>query len=201
MSDVTLESPASSSFRSRVERVFRFETGVYREIAADERGRLQALAVVGVWPLICSSLPALGLFFILAMDYGDLLVLGVLSLSVVIFAVLSSVVTTATAAIVARIVAGPFTAESPGVGGWFRALAFAQAPLGLGVIPVIGFLVGLPYGLAASMACIHGMCGLRMWQSMLIWTLSVALPLVALTVVAVGVGVPIVLMVVSMDFP
>ena len=193
----------SLSFTNRVERVCRLDTGVYSDVAADGRAWLQSLVIVTVWPLICGSLLALAALFVLVfgmpMDHPDqVLFLSLLSLSVVIIAALSSLFTTVTAAILVRIAATPFGVSALRFGVWFRVLGFAQAPLVvLGVIPVIGGLLGLVYVLATSIACVHGTCRLPVWQSVLIWMLGVVLPVVALSAVAVVVGLPFLLYIVA----
>ena len=200
-------SQPSSSFANRVEQIFRFEAGVYSDVAADGRAWLQSLVIVTVWPLICSSLLALAFLFVVvfgmpADDPDQVLFLSLLSLSVVIIAALSSLFTTVTAAILVRIAATPFGVSARRFGVWFRVLGFAQAPLVvLGVIPVIGLLLGLVYVLATSMACVHGMCRLPVWQSVLIWMLGVVLPVVVLSAVAVVAGLPLLLyLVAASDF-
>ena len=117
---------------ARVGRVFSFDTTVYEEVAAAP-ATLQALLVAAVAWTLSGSLVTIVLFFVM--------------IPVGLAAVGVSALLTMTAA---RLFAGrPAT-----VGEWYRALAFAEAPLVIGVIPFIGGFIAPFYAIAAAIAAI-----------------------------------------------
>ena len=155
-------APPPSSFLERVKRVFNFETSVYPEVAGDGLATLEAIMVVVLSSLLAGSFWNLTLIFFFTVPFALLMT--------AVFAVLVSVA--------ARL----FNPNSPGFAPWFRALGFAQAPLALGLIPILGSLVGLVYWIATSIAAIHRVARIPVGQAILTWVLALLLPLLFLLI-------------------
>ena len=154
---------AESSFFSRVKRVFNFETGVYPEVAGNPQATLEAIVVVALATLFFGSIWSLFVFFI------------TVPLALMLTAVSAGLVTLS-----ARL----FNKESPGFAPWFRALAFAQAPLSLGVIPFVGSFIAMVYCIATSVAAIHRVARLPVGVAILTWVIAWLLPLAFLLFLA-----------------
>ena len=154
---------AESSFFSRVKRVFNFETGVYPEVAGNAQATLEAIVVVALATLFFGSFWSLLVFFI------------TVPLALALTAVSAGLVTLS-----ARL----FNKESPGFAPWFRALAFAQAPLSLGVIPLVGSFIAMVYCIATSVAAIHSVARLPVGVAILTWVIAWLLPLAFLLFLA-----------------
>ena len=152
-----------SSFFERVKRVFNFETGVYPEVAADGQAAIQAIVVIVVATLFAGSIWSLFIFFI-----------------TVPFALAA----TALSAGLVSFSASLFNKESPGFAAWFRALGFAEAPLALGILPLIGSFIGLVYWIATSVAAIHRVARVPVGVAILVWVLAWLLPLLFLAFLA-----------------
>ena len=148
-----------SSFFNRVKRVFNFETDVYPEVAADGQAALEAIVVIAVSSLLFGSITSMALFFIV---------------------IPLSLVQTAVSAGLVSIAAKLFNPESPGFAPWFRALGFAEAPLALGLIPVVGSFVGLLYWIATGIAAIHRVARLPVGLAILTWVVAWLIPFVFL---------------------
>ena len=157
-----------SSFLERVKRVFNFETGVYPEVAGDGLATLEAIMVVVLSSLLAGSFWNLTLIFFLTVPFA--------------------LVMTAVSAVLVSAAAKLFNRESPGFAPWFRALGFAQAPLALGLIPLLGSFVGLVYWIAASIAAIHRVARVPVGQAILTWVLALMLPLLFLLFLALLFG-------------
>ena len=154
---------AESSFFNRVKRVFNFEIGVYPEVAGNGQATLEAIVVVALATLLFGSFWSLFLFFItvpLALT-GAAVSAGLVTLS-------------------ARL----FNQEAPGFAAWFRALAFAQAPLSLGIVPLVGSFVAMVYVIATSIAAIHSVARLPVGVAILTWVIAMLLPLAFLLFLA-----------------
>ena len=154
---------AESSFFGRVKRVFNFETGVYPEVAGNGQATLEAIVVVALATLFFGSFWSLFIFFLtvplaLALTAGSA---GLVTLS-------------------ARL----FNQDSPGFAPWFRALAFAQAPLSLGIIPLVGSFIAMVYCIATSIAAIHRVAGLPVGLAILTWVIAWLLPVAFLLFLA-----------------
>ena len=154
---------AESSFFNRVKRVFNFETGVYPEVAANGQATLEAIVVVALATLLFGSFWSLFLFFI------------TVPLALTATAVSAGLVTLS-----ARL----FNKEAPGFAAWFRALAFAQAPLSLGIVPLVGSFVAMVYVIATSIAAIHSVARLPVGVAILTWVIAMLLPLAFLLFLA-----------------
>ena len=154
---------AESSFFSRIKRVFNFETAVYAEVAGNGQATLEAIVVVALAILFFGSFWSLFLFFI------------TVPLALALTAVSAGLVTLS-----ARL----FNNESPGFAAWFRALAFAQAPLSLGIVPLVGSSIAMVYVIATSIAAIHSVARLPVGVAILTWVIAMLLPLAALLLLA-----------------
>ena len=159
----TVPPHAESSFFDRVKRVFNFETGVYPEVAGNPQATLEAIVVVALATLFFGSFWSLLVFFI------------TVPLALALTAVSAGLVTLS-----ARL----FNKESPGFAPWFRALAFAQAPLSLGVIPLVGSFIAMVYCIATSVAAIHRVARLPVGVAILTWVIAWLLPLAFLLFLA-----------------
>ena len=146
---------AESSFFGRVKRVFNFETGVYPEVAGNGQATLEAIMVVALATLFFGSFWSLFIFFL------------TVPLALALTAVSAGLVTLS-----ARL----FNQDSPGFAPWFRALAFAQAPLSLGIIPLVGSFIAMVYCIATSIAAIHRVAGLPVGLAILTWVIAWLLP-------------------------
>ena len=149
-----------SSFFGRVKRVFNFETGVYPEVAADELATLEAIMVVVLSSLLAGGFWNLTLIFFFTVPFA--------------------LVMTAVSAVLVSVAARLFNRESPGFAAWFRALGYAQAPLSLGLVPLVGSLVGFVYWIATSIAAIHRVARIPVGQAILTWVLALMLPMLFL---------------------
>ncbi len=149
----------SSAFIDRVKRVFNFETDVYPEVAADGQATFEAIVVVAVSSLLFGSFTSIALFFIV---------------------VPLSLVQTAISAGLVSIAAKLFNQESPGPAPWFRAMGYAEAPLALGLIPIVGSFVGVLYWIATGIAAIHRVARLPVGLAILTWVVAWLIPLVFL---------------------
>lgn len=154
---------AESSFFSRVKRVFNFEIGVYPEVAGNAQATLEAMVVVALATLLFGSFWSLFLFFI------------TVPLALALTALSAGLVTLS-----ARL----FNKESPGFAAWFRALAFAQAPLSLGIVPLVGSFIAMVYCIATSVAAIHSVARLPVGVAILTWVIAWLLPLAFLLLMA-----------------
>ena len=154
---------AESSFFSRVKRVFNFEIGVYPEVAGNAQATLEAIVVVALATLLFGSFWSLFLFFI---------------------TVPLALTTTAVSAGLVTLSARLFNTEAPGFAAWFRALAFAQAPLSLGIVPLVGSFIAMVYVIATSVAAIHGVARLPVGVAILTWVIAMLLPLAFLLFLA-----------------
>ena len=146
---------AESSFFGRVKRVFNFETGVYPEVAGNGQATLEAIVVVALATLFFGSIWSLFVFFL------------TVPLALALTAVSAGLVTLS-----ARL----FNQDSPGFAPWFRALAFAQAPLSLGIIPLVGSFIAMVYCIATSIAAIHRVARLPVGLAILTWVIAWLLP-------------------------
>ena len=154
---------AESSFFSRVKRVFNFEIGVYPEVAGNAQATLEAIVVVALATLLFGSFWSLFLFFI------------TVPLALALTALSAGLVTLS-----ARL----FNKDSPGFAAWFRALAFAQAPLSLGIVPLVGSFIAMVYCIATSVAAIHSVARLPVGVAILTWVIAWLLPLAFLLLLA-----------------
>ncbi len=154
---------AESSFFSRVKRVFNFETGVYPEVAGNGQATLEAIVVVALATLFFGSIWSLFVFFL-----------------TVPFALALTAVSAGLVTLSARL----FNQDSPGFAPWFRALAFAQAPLSLGVIPFVGSFIAMVYCIATSIAAIHRVARLPVGVAILTWVVAWLLPVAFLLFLA-----------------
>ena len=154
---------AESSFFSRVKRVFNFEIGVYPEVAGNAQATLEAMVVVALATLLFGSFWSLFLFFI-----------------TVPLALASTALSAGLVTLSARL----FNKESPGFAAWFRALAFAQAPLSLGIVPLVGSFIAMVYCIATSVAAIHSVARLPVGVAILTWVIAWLLPLAFLLLLA-----------------
>ena len=154
---------AESSFFGRVKRVFNFETGVYPEVAGNGQATLEAIVVVALATLFFGSFWSLFIFFL------------TVPLALALTAVSAGLVTLS-----ARL----FNQDSPGFAPWFRALAFAQAPLSLGIIPLVGSFIAMVYCIATSIAAIHRVAGLPVGLAILTWVIAWLLPVAFLLFLA-----------------
>ena len=154
---------AESSFFSRVKRVFNFETGVYPEVAGNGQATLEAIVVVALATLFFGSIWSLFVFFL-----------------TVPFALALTAVSAGLVTLSARL----FNQDSPGFAPWFRALAFAQAPLSLGVIPFVGSFIAMVYCIATSIAAIHRVARLPVGVAILTWVIAWLLPVAFLLFLA-----------------
>ena len=123
---------AAAGFGARVGRVFSFDTSVYEEVAAAP-DTLQAVAVIAIASMLSGSLTTLFLFFVIVP--GALFFVAVHAFLVMI---------------VVRL----FGSRVASFGEWYRALGFAQAPLAIGLIPLLGWLVAPVYCAAAQVGAI-----------------------------------------------
>ena len=151
--------PGSSSgegagLLARVGRVFSFDTTVYDEVAA-EPATLQALIVIAVASTLSGSLVTIALFFVM-------IPVGLAGAGI-------SALLTMTAA---RL----FAAERAGLGEWYRALGFAQAPLVIGVIPFIGAFIAPFYAIAAAIAAISCVGRMSIAAAVMTFGLAILLP-------------------------
>ena len=154
---------AESSFFSRVKRVFNFETGVYPEVAGNGQATLEAIVVVALATLFFGSIWSLFVFFL---------------------TVPFALALTAASACLVTLSARLFNQDSPGFAPWFRALAFAQAPLSLGVIPIVGSFIAMVYCIATSIAAIHRVARLPVGVAILTWVIAWLLPVAFLLFLA-----------------
>ncbi len=154
---------AESSFFSRVKRVFNFEIGVYPEVAGNAQATLEAIVVVALATLFFGSFWSLFVFFI---------------------TVPLALAATALSAGLVTLSARLFNKESPGFAAWFRALAFAQAPLSLGIVPLVGSFIAMVYCIATSVAAIHSVARLPVGVAILTWVIAWLLPLAFLLFLA-----------------
>ena len=154
---------AESSFFGRVKRVFNFETGVYPEVAGNGQATLEAIVVVALATLFFGSIWSLFVFFL------------TVPLALALTAVSAGLVTLS-----ARL----FNQDSPGFAPWFRALAFAQAPLSLGIIPFVGSFIAMVYCIATSIAAIHRVARLPVGLAILTWVIAWLLPVAFLLFLA-----------------
>ena len=154
---------AESSFFGRVKRVFNFETGVYPEVAGNGQATLEAIVVVALATLFFGSFWSLFIFFL------------TVPLALALTAVSAGLVTLS-----ARL----FNQDSPGFAPWFRALAFAQAPLSLGIIPLVGSFIAMVYCIATSIAAIHRVARLPVGLAILTWVIAWLLPVAFLLFLA-----------------
>lgn len=152
-----------SSFFDRVKRVFNFEISVYPEVAGNTEATLEAIVVVALATLLFGSFWSLFVFFI------------TVPLALALTAVAAGLVTVS-----ARL----FDQESPGFAAWFRALAFALAPLSLGIVPLVGSFIAMVYCIATSIAAIHGVARLPVGVAIRTWVLAWLLPLAFLLLLA-----------------
>ncbi len=141
---------AAAGFGARVGRVFSFDTSVYEEVAAAPVTG-QAVVIIAVASLLSGSLLTL-VFFLLVVP-GALFFVAVHAFLVMI---------------VARLFGG----RAASFGEWYRALGFAQAPLVLGIVPLLGFFVAPLYCVAAQVGAISRVA--RMSVGMAIVTLLLA---------------------------
>ena len=154
---------AESSFFSRVKRVFNFEIGVYPEVAGNAQATLEAIVVVALATLLFGSFWSLLVFFV---------------------TVPLALAATALSAGLVTLSARLFNKDSPGFAAWFRALAFAQAPLSLGIVPLVGSFIAMVYCIATSIAAIHSVARLPVGVAILTWVIAWLLPLAFLLFLA-----------------
>ncbi len=154
---------AESSFFSRVKRVFNFEVSVYPEVAGNAQATLEAIVVVALATLLFGSFWSLFIFFL---------------------TVPLALAATALSAGLVTLSARLFNKDSPGFAAWFRALAFAQAPLSLGIVPLVGSFIAMVYCIATSVAAIHSVARLPVGVAILTWVIAWLLPLAFLLFLA-----------------
>lgn len=123
---------ANSGFMARIARVFSFDTSVYPEVAAAP-ATAQAIVVVCVAATLSGGVATLFLFFLVVP--GALVFLAVQALLVML---------------VTRLFGGRAATFIE----WYRALGFAQAPLVIGLVPLVGWIVAPVYGFAAQVSAV-----------------------------------------------
>ena len=62
------------------------------------------------------------------------------------------------------------------MGEWYRALAFAEAPLVIGVIPFIGAFIAPFYAIAAAIAAISRVGQMSIASAVMTFVLAILLP-------------------------
>lgn len=135
----------SAGFGARLGRVFSFDTSVYEEVAAAP-STFQAIVVVSVAAMLSGGVATLFFFFFVVP--GALVVLAVQALLVML---------------VTRLFGGRPAAFIE----WYRALGFAQAPLVIGLVPLLGWIVAPVYSVAAQVAAISRVARLSVGMAFL----------------------------------
>ena len=69
-----------------------------------------------------------------------------------------------------------FAGRPATVGEWYRALAFAEAPLVIGVIPFIGGFIAPFYAIAAAIAAISRVGQMSIASAVMTFVLAILLP-------------------------
>ncbi|MXY25689.1 MAG: hypothetical protein F4Y45_14380 [Acidobacteria bacterium] len=123
---------ANSGFMARIARVFSFDTSVYPEVAAAPATG-QAIVVVSVAATLSGGVASLVLFF---------------------FVVPGALVFLAVQALLVMLVTRLFGGHPAAFIEWYRALGFAQAPLVVGLVPLLGWIVAPFYSAAAQVTAI-----------------------------------------------
>ena len=160
-------APASNdSLFARVKNVFAFETSVYEDVAA-KPVTFQAIVVVAVASVLSGSFLTM-FFFVVTIP----------------FYLFVTAVNAGLVSLVARL----FSKESPEFGAWFRALAFAEAPLILGVIPFVGSFIAGTYVIATSIAAIHRVARIPIGSAILTWLIAWLLPIALIAFLVVSLG-------------
>ena len=126
----TGSAPGSGTgFGARIGRVFSFDTSVYEEVAAAP----QAVIVIAVAAMLSGSLTTLFLF---------------------IFVVPGALFFVAVHAFLVMMITRLFGGRAASFVEWYRAIGFAQAPLAIGLVPLVGWVVAPLYCAAAQVAAI-----------------------------------------------
>ena len=143
-----------TSFLARVGRVFSFDSSVYEEVATST-ATLQAVVVIAVAALLSGSLFTLALFFLV---------------------VPAALIGVGVSALLVQVAARFFSGHSASLGEWYRALAFAQAPLVIGVVPFVGTFIAFVYWIAAGVAAISSVARISIGSAILTFFLAGLLP-------------------------
>ena len=146
---------AGAGLLARVARVFSFDTTVYDEVAAAP-ATLQALLVAAVAWTLSGSFVTLLLFFVM-------IPVGLAAVGV--------------SALLTMMAARLFAGRAATVGEWYRALAFAEAPLVIGVIPFVGAFIAPFYAIAAAIAAISRVGQMSIVSAVMTFGLAILLPL------------------------
>ena len=129
----TGSAPGSGTgFGARIGRVFSFDTSVYEEVAAAP-ATPQAVIVIAVAAMLSGSLTTLFLF---------------------IFVVPGALFFVAVHAFLVMMITRLFGGRAASFVEWYRAIGFAQAPLAIGLVPLVGWVVAPLYCAAAQVAAI-----------------------------------------------
>ena len=154
-------APASNTdtrFWSRVRRVFDFETDVYEEVAVSPKV-LPAILAVAVAATFGGSILTMLFFFV---------------------AIPAMVVVVGVSAFLVKIAASLLAGKSRSFGEWYRALAFAQTPAIVGLIPFVGTYIASVYCIATQVAVVARLADVSIRRAILTVLLAVFLPLLLL---------------------
>ncbi len=136
---------AGSGFGARLGRVFSFDGSVYEEVAAAPATG-QAIVVIAVAAMLSGGLVTLVLFF---------------------FVVPGALFFLAAHALLVMLATRLFGGRSAAFVEWYRALGFAQAPLVIGLVPVVGWFVAPVYGVAAQVTAVSRVARLSVGMAFL----------------------------------
>lgn len=173
-------APRYRSFWGRILATLRCGPGVFEEIAADPGLTRQALAVVLVANLAAIVGDAV-LFAVMASGPAASIVLdswqGVLRWVLMFLLVPAKRVTSwLIGAFVCTVASRWSSAESPGFSHWFRVGGFAQAPVGLGIVPMVGGLIGWVYRTVLQMVAVRRVAGVSMGIAIVVGLVAVIGP-------------------------
>ena len=155
--------PRYRSFWRRILATLRCGPGVFEEIAADPSLTRQALAVVLVANLAAIVGDAV-LFAVMASGPAASIVFdswqGVLRWVLMFLLVpVKRVTSWLIGAFICTVASRWSSAESPSFSHWFRVGGFAQAPVALGIVPIVGGLIGWVYRVVLQTVAVRRVAG------------------------------------------
>ena len=154
-----------TSIWARVLAMLKLEPGVSEEIAADSSSTKQALVV-----------------FVIASSLSGGLMLIPLSLLLLPLSLAFTAIIILLFSLVSRL----FATEVPPYSHWFRAQLFALAPIGLGVIPFIGSIVGFIYVIVLEIVVIRDLSRISTGQAIATWLIVMLIPIAMLVAVTIA---------------
>ena len=153
-------SPAGGGvgFWSRVGQVFVFRLAVYDDVATSPAS-LHPIGVLALAATLSFGLFSIALFFV----FIPVALVGL-----------------ALPALLVRVASALLGGKTRSWGEWYRALALAEAPAMIGIVPVVGTFVGGVYCIATLVAAVSQLADVSILRAIVTVVVAVLLPVVLL---------------------